>query len=123
MYIALLTKIKNAQAVGKADVRAPYAKMDEAVLDVLEKNKFISHAEKKGKNPKRFFDISLNSKRAINGITFISTPGRQIYKKYAQLRPVKQGYGIGVISTPQGIMTSQEAKKAKVGGCVLFHIW
>ncbi len=123
MYIALLTKIKNAQAAGKTEIRAPYAHMDESVLEVLAKNKFIAQFEKKGKNPKKFFDISLPSKQSITDMKFISTPGRRIYKKYTELRPVKQGYGIAVISTSQGIMTDQEAKKNKVGGCVLFYIW
>lgn len=126
MYISLLTKIKNAQSVGQTSIRFPYSRMDEEVLSVLQKEHFITAFEKKGKNPKRYFEIELahpGAKKCINGVSFVSTPSRRIYSKKSGLRPVKQGYGLSIITTSQGIMTNLQAKKNNIGGQVLFNIW
>ncbi len=126
MYTNLLTHIKNAQGVKKETVKTPYSVMDERILDALVKSKFIAGFEKKGRNPKRYLEINLlykNDSPAITGIKFVSLPSRHIYKKYSQLKPIKQGYGVSIISTPKGIMSDAQAKKEKVGGEVLFNIW
>jgi small subunit ribosomal protein S8 len=126
MYINLLTKIKNAQALRKDSVRFPYSKMDESVLGVLASDNYIGGFEKKGKNPKKYFEVSLlykNGRPTISEVAFISKPSRRVYRKATELYPVKQGYGSAVISTSQGIMTDKEARKKKVGGQVLFYIW
>lgn len=126
MYITLLNRIKNAQAARKETVKFPYSKFDEQVLSILEREKFISSFEKKGKNPKRFFEIVLFNSESKNGITgtkIISTPSRKIYEPYTKLREVRQGYGVSVISTSQGVMTGKDARAKKIGGQVLFYIW
>jgi small subunit ribosomal protein S8 len=126
MYITLLNRIQNAQAARKETVKFPHSKFDEQVLSVLEREKFIAGFEKKGKNPKRFFDITLfnpDSKHGITGIRMISTPSRKIYEPYTRLRTVRQGYGISIVSTSQGVMTGKDARVKKVGGQVLFYIW
>jgi len=126
MYIPLLTKIKNAQVLHKETVRFPYSKMDENILTVLANEKFIVSFEKKGKNPKRYFEIHLftaNTKNGITDISFVSTPSRRIYAKQSKLRPVRQGYGRAIVTTSQGIMTNKEARAKKIGGQVLFNIW
>ncbi len=126
MYTNLLTQIKNAQAVKKERVKTPYSAMDEKVLEILASSHFISGFEKKGRNPKKYLESTLlykNGSPAITEVKFVSSPSRHIYKKYSQLRTVKQGYGISVISTSKGLMTDADARKGKVGGEVLFNIW
>ncbi|MEK7636020.1 MAG: 30S ribosomal protein S8 [Patescibacteria group bacterium] len=126
MYINLLIQLKNAQAVKKENIKFPYSKTDLAVAEVLTANKFIDSFEKKGRGVRRILDIKLkyaNNKGAINGLIFISKPSRKIYLGYKEIKPVKYGYGIMVISTSNGIMTDKEAKKNKVGGEALFKIW
>lgn len=126
MYIDLLTKIKNAQQAGKESLKVPYTKMDMKIAELLAANKFIAAAEKKGRMPKRIIEIELkydNGQGAISGIKLISKPSRRLYSGYRNLKPVKHGYGLGVISTPKGIMTTTEARKSKVGGQLLFEIW
>lgn len=126
MYIHLLTKIKNAQALQKESVRFPHSKMDESILEVLARTGYIASFEKKGKNPKKFFDIQLaykNGEGKIQGIRFISTPSRRLYKKTTELRSVRQGYGTAFISTSSGIMTNKDARTKKIGGQILFTIW
>jgi small subunit ribosomal protein S8 len=126
MYTRLLTHIRNAQGVNKEKVKTPYSVMDEKVLEILSKSKFIAGFERKGRNPKRYLEIDLlykNNAPAIRGLKFVSTQSRHVYKKYTQLKSVKQGYGVSVISTSKGIMTDSEAKREKVGGEILFNIW
>ena len=127
MYTDLVTRIKNAQQARKDVVRMPFTKMDFSVAEVLAKYGFILAVEKKGRMPKRIIEIALkydmNGIGAVSGARFLSKPSRRMYAKSEELYPVRQGYGIGLISTSQGIMTTQEAKKAKVGGQLLFEVW
>ena len=60
---------------------------------------------------------------AINGVKLISRPSRRMYIKTHQIKLVRSGYGIAVISTPKGVMSSKEARKQKLGGEILFEIW
>lgn len=126
MYIDLLTKIKNAQAVKKESIKVPYSKIDEEIASVLVKNNYLDSFEKKGRNPKRILDIKLKYNEGsgtVSGIKLLSRPSRRLYMGYKEIKPVRYGYGLLVLSTPKGIMTGTEAKKAKIGGQALFKIW
>lgn len=112
---------------GKEGLKTPYSMGDESVLVVLQKNGYIQSVKKGGRGYKQYLDIELMhstaDKTPIKGFRFVSRPSKRVYRKYEQMRPVRQGYGIAVISTSQGIMTQQEAKGKKIGGQVLFEIW
>jgi len=126
MYQDLIVKIKNAQAVKKESIKTPYNKYDEAVAVVLAKNNYVSAVSKKGRNPKRILELELkyeDGKGVVNGVKILSNPSRKLYVGYKDIKKVKQGYGILVLSTPKGIMTGGEARKQKLGGQVLFEIW
>ena len=127
MYLDLLTKIKNGQAVKKEGVKLPYAEMDFVIAELLAKHKFVESASKKGRMPKRVLDVKLkydeDGKGAVQGVRVLSKPSRRLYAGYKDLRPIRQGYGLLVISTPQGIMDGKSARKQKLGGQLLFEIW
>lgn len=126
MYTDLLTKIKNAQAVKMESIKVPYTNMDFVISELLAKYKFIDEVFKKGRMPKRILDIKLryqNGKGAIQGVKFLSIPSRKLYVGYKDVKPVRQGYGLLVLSTPKGILDGKTAKKQKVGGQLLFEIW
>ena len=126
MFLNVLTKIKNAQAVRQETTKLPFSNFDLAILEVLEKHKFIDSVSKKGRMPKRILEVRLkykNGKGAIQGIKALSTFSRRLYVGYKELRPVRQGYGIAVISTSQGVIDDATARKQKVGGQILFQIW
>ena len=75
---------------------------------------------------KNVLDIRLKYKNGQPGVTDFriqSKPSRRMYRGYRELRPIRQGYGLVVISTPSGVMTNTEARKKKVGGEYLFEIW
>ena len=122
----MLTKIKNAQAVKKENVKVNYSKINESILKILSSGGYIDGFEKKGQGIKRILDIKLkyeNNAGAINEIKLISKPSRHIYMGYKEIKLVKHGYGLMVISTPSGIMNGKDARKMKVGGEALFEIW
>jgi small subunit ribosomal protein S8 len=127
MYIDLLIKLKNAQAVKKEIVKIPASRMDEAIVSLLVKYGYLENYEKKGRNPKKFLELKLkydkDGRGAVNGVKFLSRPSRRLYVGYKDIKPVKNGYGLLFVSTPRGIITGQEAKKLKVGGEMLFEIW
>jgi len=122
----MLTSIRNALAVGKETVDISFSNFKFEILKILEKKGFINLATKKRKNKKRVIEIILKYKdgnAVISGLKKISKPGQRIYKGWREIKPVKNGYGIAIISTSQGLMTDIEAKKKKLGGEVICEIW
>jgi len=123
MYINLLIKIKNAQEAGKNSLKTPFSKMDLAIAELLSKQGYLKNAESKGKTIKRMIEIDLKEGKAIKGIKLISRPSRRFYAGYRDIKSVKSGYGMGVVSTSKGIMSDKDARKQKLGGQLLFQIW
>ena len=126
MYYNLLSEIKNAARAHKEKLTVPFSKMDFAVLKLLVGAGYVKSAEREmmGKRNMVVVRLSYREKESVvNDFKIVSKPSRHQYVDYRSLRPVKQGYGVGVLSTPKGIMTNKEAKKNKVGGEYLFEIW
>jgi len=122
----MLNRIRNAQAVLKERVDVPFSNLKYEIARVLEEKGFIEKAEKKGKRTKRTIEITLRYKDkipVISGLKMVSKPGQRIYKSFREVRPVKSGYGIAIISTPKGLMTDKEVKKQRLGGEVICEVW
>jgi len=121
-----ISKIKNATSVEKESVSVPYSNLKYSTAVLLSKAGFVGEVSKKGKKFKKTIDIGLiykNKKSRINGFKRVSKPSRRIYFGVSDIKPVKQGTGLLILSTPKGILTDKEAKKEKVGGEALFKIW
>ena len=126
MYYDLLAKLKNATMAKKEKITVPFSKMDEAVLKALVEHGYIKSADVKVVGERNVIVIRLaykNKAAVINDFKIMSKPSRRFYFDYRSLRPVKQGYGVAVLSTSKGIMTNKTAKKNKTGGEYLFEIW
>lgn len=127
----MLIKIKNAEDAHHERVLIPFSKMNMAIAQILNKAGFVGEVEKRKKKVKNsefnFIDIKLSQNDAkvnrISDVKMISKPSRRLYIKYKDIGKVKSGYGISIISTPQGLMTGEEAKKAKLGGEIIAEIW
>ena len=122
----MLNRIRNAQAVLKDTVNIPFSDLKYEIAKILEKQRFVAKIEKKGKKMKRTIEVTLKydaNQPVISGLKRVSKPGQRIYKKAKELKPVKGGYGVAVISTPKGLMTDKEARKKKLGGEVICEIW
>lgn len=126
MYWDILAKIKNAYLGKKEKVLTSFSKFDFEILKILVEKGYLKSVDKKIIDKKPFLEIKLlynNKKPAMSNFRLISKPSRHIFKKYTELKPVKNGFGIGLISTSKGVMTEKEAIKNKIGGEYLFEVW
>jgi len=122
----MLIRIKNAQAVSRQTVNIPFSKIKFSLAKVLEKEGLIEAITTRGRKIKKIIEIKLKYEKdqpVIEEIKRVSKPGQRIYLKKSQVKPIRQGYGLSIISTSQGLMTNKEAKKKGLGGEVLCEIW
>ena len=126
MYHDTLIRIKNSIMRGRQRVKAPYSRLDYEILEKLVEKGYLESIQRKGRGVGRIIDVKLKrteGQPAISDVKFISKPSRKIYMGYREIKPPRQGYGHYILSTPEGIMDNEEAKKKKIGGQVLFEIW
>ena len=125
----MLTRIRNANIAMHDDVRMPSSKLKEALADALQREGYIGgfEIEDDPEGPGRFLSIDMKyspqRKRVISGLRRISKPGLRVYRKYDEVERVLGGLGIAVLSTSKGLMTDREARRQRVGGEVLCHVW
>lgn len=126
----MLTQLKNAQARGHAEIILPFSKIKFDIAQILKNKNFVSEVEKRKKKTKKtefnVLAVSLKYNEGvgvISNIKLISKPSRRMYAGKDDLKPVKSGYGIAVVSTSKGIMSGDDARKAGMGGEVLFEVW
>lgn len=119
----LLVRLQNASRVGKTEVSMPLSRMRFAVAQILAREGYVGSVENGKKTALNITLAYKNGRPAINGTKRISKPSRRMYLGVRDLRPVKRGHGLLVLSTPQGLMTGKEAKEKRVGGEALFEIW
>ncbi len=123
----MLTRIRNAVAVGKVDVVIPSSGTKLAVAEVLKREGYIVGFEIIEKPAQNDVRVELNygpaGERVITHIERVSKPGRRIYKGVSDLKPVLRGLGIAVVSTSKGVLSDREAREARVGGEVLCRVW
>jgi small subunit ribosomal protein S8 len=98
--------------------------MKAAIAEVLAREGYLSSVENDKKAPTLTVTLAYkNSKPVISGVKRISKPSRRLYMGVRDIHPIKRGYGLILLSTPQGILTGKEAKDKRVGGEILFEIW
>jgi small subunit ribosomal protein S8 len=122
----MLTRIRNAIAVGKAEVNLPYSNIKLAIAELLKKSGFIDNVAVESKDINKNIIIKINDEREnsrISEIDRISRPGRRSYVRAAEIPVVKSGRGIVIISTSKGVMTGDEAKKARIGGELICKVY
>jgi small subunit ribosomal protein S8 len=122
----MIVRIKNAGDAQKDSLVVPYSKMKFAIANLLQKEGYLKSVSKKGKKVTKFIELGLvyeNGAPKVKGIQRVSKFSKRIYRGVSDIHPVKQGYGILVLTTSKGVLTYNEAKKENVGGEVLFKIW
>ncbi len=123
----MLVRIKNASNMKHNSLTISYSNMGKEVLHIMKKEGYIKNFEEQEIEGKRMIRIHLHygtSKESyILGIKRISKPGRRIYVGKDKLPRVLDGIGTAVISTPKGLMSDKEARKAGQGGEVVCFIW
>jgi len=122
----MLNQIKNAQAVGKTEVLIPLSKIKNEIAMILSKEGFVGEIKKAAKDKIKGLKISLkyeNEVPAIAGFKRVSKPGQRIYEGFSEIRKVRGGYGMSIVSTSKGLMTNKEARKQKLGGEIICQVW
>lgn len=123
----MLTRIRNAQRSRHSVCVAPASKLRANVLDVLKREGFIRGFSAEEIRPgvsQLRIELKYNEgEPVIKEITRVSKPGRRVYSSIKDLKPVKNGLGISILSTPKGVMSDNEARAANLGGEVLCRVF
>jgi small subunit ribosomal protein S8 len=123
----MLTRIRNAVRVERPAVEMPVSKVKRGVAEVLKREGYIWDWEEVEAQPAKQLRIHLkygpNGERLIRHIRRVSKPGRRIYSRSVELKPVLNGLGIKIISTSRGVISDREARQRNLGGEVLCELW
>jgi small subunit ribosomal protein S8 len=122
----MLTRIRNAQLRGLQKTQCPASKLRARVLEVLQGEGYIRGFVEVEKDGKRDLEIELkyfDGRPVIRDIERVSTPGRRVYSAVKDLKPIRNGLGISILSTPKGVMSDAAARDANVGGEVLCEVF
>lgn len=127
----MLTRIRNAQRVKHQNVSVPFSKLKLSIAEILQQRNFIESVKKEtdGAFPvlkiALKYDVVSNTEKnpAIREIKRVSRQGQRIYVKKTDIKRVKNGYGISIVSTSKGMMTGDKAQKMGLGGEVICEVW
>ena len=123
-----LTRLRNAQMARHRIVEIPASNLKKRITEILYEKGYILKYKFEDDNKQGLIKIALkyhteSKEPAIRSLERVSRPGLRQYAKPAEIRRVKNGLGIAIVSTSQGVMTDKEARANNVGGEVLCQIW
>lgn len=123
----MLTRIRNAVAVGHERVSMPASNVKVGIAQILVDEGFIDRFEKKEEGPHSQLELVLRygerRRPAIEGIKRVSKPGHRVYRGAGELPRVQGGIGVAVVSTSQGLLPDREARRRRLGGEILCEVW
>ena len=118
----LITQLKHASAAGKEFLTVSHSTVKLAIAELLAAEGYVTSIEKHGRKARKLLVLGVPS-GAVRGVRRVSKPSRRVYRGASELRSVRQGHGVLVVSTPEGILSGAAAKKRGIGGETLFEIW
>lgn len=123
----LLTRMRNALTTRQERVDVPASRLKEQVCAVLKAEGYIDGYKVVENGPKKTLRISLrylpDQRPVLQGMRRVSKPSLRVYIGYDEIRPVRSGLGISILSTSKGVITGKQARAERVGGEVLCEIW
>lgn len=129
----MLTRIRNALRNRKSAVRIPKSKLKVRIAEVLQREGYITgfnvgdSKPEDGIGPQGWLELSLKygpeGEEVISYIQRTSKPGRRVYTKAKEVRPVLNGLGISILSTSRGVLSDREARERNVGGEILATVY
>jgi len=124
----LLTRIRNAHLAKHDRLDVPVSRLKLEVCRLLKEEGFIRNyreieVEGPSNSVRIFLRYSAEGEPAINNVKRISKPGRRVYRRAGEIQPVRNGLGVGIVSTSQGLLTDVQARERKVGGEILCELW
>lgn len=121
----MLTRIRNANRALLPTVDIPHSKMKESIAVILKREGYIHDFAVEGQLPK-LIKVRLKypgKKSVIEGLQRVSTPGLRRYVGATEIPRVRGGLGVAMLSTSEGIMTGNQARKKNLGGELVCYIW
>jgi small subunit ribosomal protein S8 len=121
----MLSRIRNANRALLPVVQVPHSKMKESIAGILKREGYIADFAVDGQLPK-IIKLKLKyqgKKSIIEGLRRVSTPGLRRYVGATAIPRVRGGLGVAVLSTSEGIMTGNQARKKNLGGELLCYVW
>lgn len=122
----MLTRIRNAVRVERPIVEVPLSRVRLGVAEVLKREGYIWDVTVIEGQPSNHLRLELkygpNGEHVIQEIKRVSKPGRRVYAKSKELRPILNGLGISILSTSQGVVSDREARQKNLGGEVLCEV-
>ena len=123
----LLSRIRNALLAKHDRLDVPVSKIKLEICKILKEEGFIKNFRVIEATPvgslRIFLRYSAEGEPAINHVERVSKPGRRIYKASTDIKPVRNGLGLGIVSTSQGLLSDAQARQRKVGGELLCELW
>jgi len=121
----MLTRIRNANRALLPTVQMPHSKMKESIAQILKREGYISDFAVEGKLPKTMkMKLKYQGKKSvIEGLRRISSPGLRRYVGATDIPRVRGGLGVAVVSTSEGLMTGNQARKKNIGGELICYVW
>ena len=123
----LLTRIRNANEIGKKSVVMPASTVKVGIAQILKEEGFITSYGVEPGVPQSTLTLELkygpDGEHVLRSIDRISKPGRRVYTKVGSIPPVLRGMGVYILSTPQGIVSDRTARKINAGGELLCRVY
>ena len=123
----MLTRIRNAQVARHEQVLMPASNMKKAIAKILLDEGYVKSVDYIDDGLQGQIKITIKyaqgKQPVIKGLKRISKPGLRVYAKSEEIPKVLGGLGIAIVSTPKGVMSDKEARKAGIGGEVLAYVW
>ncbi|HEY4240693.1 MAG TPA: 30S ribosomal protein S8 [Kofleriaceae bacterium] len=125
----LLARIRNGIRARKSNVECPRSNIKLRIAEILRDEGFVSNVASTDDNKQGLLKLTLRydgrvgTGSAITGMRRVSRPGQRAYVPAKQVPRVRNGLGIAILSTSQGVMTDKQARDKGVGGEVLCEVW
>lgn len=126
----MLTRIRNASTARHLSCEMPYSGIKRAIAEVLRDEGYIESFDERGEGIRKVLRVHLRYAPGgrgrdpiLMGIKRVSKPGLRVYARATEIPRVFGGLGTAILSTPQGVMSGTRARRLKVGGEVLAHVW
>jgi len=123
----MLTRIRNGLQARHAAVEMPTSKLKVAIAEVLKDEGYVKGYSVSGEGPRKMLKVELRyvgkNEPVLSGIKRISKPGLRVYAGSDEIPRVFGGLGVSILSTSRGVMSGSQARRQRVGGEVLCHVW
>ncbi len=123
----MLTRIRNGLRARHADIIVPHSRIKEEICTVLEKEGYIQEHSVAGEKAQKTIRVILrysdDGRPVIQGLRRVSKPSLRVYAGGKEVKQVRSGLGVAIVSTSQGLITGKQARTENIGGEVLCEVW